>query len=71
MPLGMKILRVTACRRDFDETKYMSFLMKYNELLGKYNEIWNIFSNTIKKGFDNEPVYNEKYALKQNFVKAK
>lgn len=25
MPLGMKILRVTACRRDFDETKYMPF----------------------------------------------
>ena len=41
MPLGMKILRVTACRRDFDETKYMSFLMKYNELLGKYNEIYS------------------------------
>ena len=67
MPLGMKILRVTACSRDFDETKYMSFLMKYNELLGKYNEIWNIFSNTIKKGFDNEPVYNEKYV----YTKAK
>ena len=35
--------------------------MKDNQLLGKYNEIWDKFSNTINKGFDNEPVYNEKY----------
>ena len=27
-------------RRDFDEAKYMSFLMKDAELLGKYNETW-------------------------------
>ena len=25
--------------KDFDETKYMSFLIKGNELLEKYNEI--------------------------------
>ena len=29
-----------AYRRDFDATKYVPFLMKYNELLKKYNEIW-------------------------------
>ena len=29
-------------------------------LLGKYNEILNKVSNTIKIGFDSEPVYNEK-----------
>ena len=28
-----------AYRRDFDETKYMTFLIK-DELLEKYNEIW-------------------------------
>ena len=27
-------------RKDFDETKYMSFLIKGNELLEKYNEVW-------------------------------
>ena len=27
-------------RRDFNETKYMTFLMKDDELLEKYNEIW-------------------------------
>ena len=36
------------------------FLIKNDELLGKYNKIWNKVSNDIKKGFDREPVYNEK-----------
>ena len=31
---------MSAHRRDLDETKYMSFLMKDDELLEKYNEIW-------------------------------
>ena len=31
---------MSAYRKDFDETKYMSFLIKDDELLGKYNEIW-------------------------------
>ena len=39
----------------------MSFLIKDNELLEKYNKIWDKVSNRIKKGFDIEPVYNEKY----------
>ena len=30
-------------------------------MLEKYNEIWDKVSNTIKKGFDSEPVYNKKY----------
>ena len=32
---------MSAYRKDFDETKYMSFLIKNNELLQKYNGIWN------------------------------
>ena len=39
----------------------MSFLIKDNDLLEKYNEIWKKVSNSIKTGFDSEPVYNEKY----------
>ena len=55
---------MTAYRRDFDETKYISFLIKDDE---KHNEIWEILiviivnNNSIKKEFDSEPVYNEKY----------
>ena len=51
---------MSAYRRDFDETKYMSFLIKDGELLEKYNEIWEKVKNSIKKEFDSEPVYNEK-----------
>ena len=36
-------------RKDFDETKYMSFLIKGNELLEKYNEVWEKVKNIIKK----------------------
>ena len=32
-----------------------------DELLEKYNEIWEKVKNSIKKEFDSEPVYNEKY----------
>ena len=43
---------MSAYRKRFDETKYVSFLIKDNELLEKYNEIWDKVSNIIKKGFD-------------------
>ena len=46
-------------RRDFDETKYMSFLIKDYELLEKYNEKWEKIKNSIKNEFDSESVYNE------------
>ena len=36
-------------------------MIKDDELLEKYNEISEKFSNSIKKGFDNKPLYNEKY----------
>ena len=51
-------------RRDFDETKYMSFVIKYDELfelLEKCNGIWEKVKNGIKKEYDSKPVYNEKY----------
>ena len=40
---------MTAYRKDFDETKYMSFLKKDDELLKKYNEIWEKVKNSPKK----------------------
>ena len=53
--------KMSAYRRDFDETKYMSSLIKDDELLEKYNEIWKKVSNSIKKVFDSELAYNENY----------
>ena len=52
---------MSAYRRDFDETKYMSFLIKDDKLLEKYNEICKKVKTSIKKEFDSEPVYNEIY----------
>ena len=52
---------MNAYRRDFDETKYISFLIKDDELLEKQNEIQEKVKNSIKKEFDSEPVYNGKY----------
>ena len=51
---------MSAYRKDFDETNYVSFLIKDEKLLEKYNEIWEKTKISIKKEFDSEPVYNEK-----------
>ena len=48
-------------RKYFDETEYMSFLIKNDELLEKYNKTWDKVSNTVEKRFDIEPVCDEKY----------
>ena len=48
-------------RGDFNETKYMSFLIKDDELLEKYNEIWEKVKNSREKVFYSEPEYDEKY----------
>ena len=57
--------KTSGYRRDFDEIKYMSFLIKDNKLLEKYNEIWDKVSKVIKKGFDSEPVYIQRKIFKK------
>ena len=57
----MYISPMSAYRRHFDETKYMSFLINDDELLEKYNNIWEKIKNDIKKEFDSEPVHNKNY----------
>ena len=51
MPSCIMLLKMSACRRNFDETKYMFvfFLIKDNEMPEKYNEIWGKVSKDIKK----------------------
>ena len=46
-------------RRDFDNTKCMTFLIKDDKILKKYKEISKKVT-TIYKEFDSNPVYNEK-----------
>ena len=61
IPLCAFLPKITAYRKDFDETKYVSFFIKDGKGLEKYNEIWDKVSYTIWKEFDSNPVYNEKY----------
>ena len=52
---------MSAYKKDFDETRYMSFLIKGDESLDKNNEIWEKVKSSIKNEIDSESVYNEKY----------
>ena len=62
MSLCKMLSKMNAQKKDFDETKIYVILIKDEELLvEKYNEILNKVSNTIKIGFDGEPVYIGKY----------
>ena len=46
--------------------------LKDNELFKNYDKIWHKVRNSIKKGFDNEPVYTEKYVkTRTSLVKVK
>ena len=40
---------MSAHREDFHKTKYMSLLIKDDELLEKYKKIWEEVRNSIKK----------------------
>ena len=40
---------MSAHRTDFEETKYMSFLIKDNTSLEKYNETWEKNQGSLKK----------------------
>ena len=44
-------------------------MIKDDELLVKYNKIWDKVSNNMKKGFDREPIYNEKYLKTKTIFK--
>ena len=45
--------------KSVNKTKYMSFLIKDDELLEKHSNIWDRVWNSIKRGFDSEPVFNQ------------
>ena len=60
-PLCILLTKMSAYRKGFNKTKYISFFIKDDELLEKYNEIWENGKTIIKKEFDSEPIYNEKH----------
>ena len=71
-PLYLTLRKMSAYRRDFDKTKYLSFLIRNDKLLEENNKIWENLSNSMKKMFDSEPVCNEKYIkIKIKFYEGK
>ena len=52
IPFCIMFPKMSANRRNVDETKCMSFLIKDNELLEKCKKIRHKVSITIKKRFD-------------------
>ena len=53
---------MNAYTKYFDKNnKYINFLVSDKKILEKYSEIWNKIKRLIKKEFNSEPVYNDKY----------
>ena len=50
---------MSAYRKDFGETKCVSFLIKDDKLSEKYNTIQEKAENSLKKEFDSKPVHNK------------
>ena len=51
-PLCILLSKMSAYRKDFDETKSMSFSIKDDELLKRHNEIWEKVENIIKNSYN-------------------
>ena len=59
-PLHIMLPKTTTYVKSYDgQTKWMYFLIKYNNLLEKYTTICDKPSANIKKEFDREPAYNK------------
>ena len=53
---------MNAYAKYFDKnSKYMNLLVHDKEILEKYVEIWNKIKILVKKEFNSETVYNDKY----------
>ena len=48
-PLCIFLPKMSAYRKDFDETKYVYLLIKDDKSLEKHNEIWEKVKNSLKK----------------------
>ena len=60
--LCAKLSEMNAYAKCFDkDLKYVNLLVNDIEILEKYTEIWNKIKSLIKKEFNSEPVYNDKY----------
>ena len=60
--LCVKLPQMNAYTKYCDKnSKYLNLLVINKEILKNYSEIWNKIKSLIKKEFNSEPVYNDKY----------
>ena len=67
----MMLLKMIGYTKIFNETKYMSFLLKDDELLGKYNKISDEVRNSIKKDLTVNQYAMKIIQLKESLMKEK
>ena len=60
-PLSILLPKMSGYIKCFDEANYMYFLVEDKKLLKVYDKIRDKISNIMQKGFDSEPIYNERY----------
>ena len=61
-PLQLFLPKMTGYSNIFkDGTRKMSFFINNNEFLERYTAIWEKISDLVKKKFDSDPIYNNKY----------
>ena len=61
-PLCVNLPQMKAYAKHFDKSnKYINLLVNDKDILKKYSEIWNEIKSLIKKEFNSEAVYNDKY----------
>ena len=65
-PLCISLPKLSAYRKDFDRTKYVSFLIKDDKLLEKYNAIWEKVIGKTGKNYCPQMFLEEcKYVVKE------
>ena len=68
-PLNIMPPKTSANVKCHDEqTKWMYFFIKDDDLFEEYNTIWDKISADIKKEFDSQPFYNKNYLKSKNKI---
>ena len=61
-PLNIRLPQLTGYVKHFsDENKLINFLVTDKKLLKKYDKVWGKIKSLLKKEFDKNPVYQNKY----------
>ena len=59
-PFCIMLAKMNGFAKSFNETKYMWFLIEYENMLKACNNVRDEINNIMQKGFDSQPAYDEK-----------